>query len=74
VIASNSVSRQHAAITIEHDHAMIEDLGSKNGTRVDGVVVTSPMRLPSSATIRLGAIELTYSLVNANAETETIGE
>ena len=36
----NMVSRRHARLTVNHDHALIEDLGSSNGTFVGGKPVT----------------------------------
>jgi DNA-binding winged helix-turn-helix (wHTH) protein len=73
-IASTSVSRQHAAITVEAERATIEDLESKNGTRLDGVLITRPTLLRSAAAIRLGAVELLYSCVHPNVDTETVNE
>ena len=73
-IASTAVSRQQAAITIDNERATIEDLGSKNGTRVDGVPIDTPTLLRAAATIRIGTVELLYSRISLNAETETVGE
>ena len=36
------VSHQHARLTVNYDHALIEDLGSSNGTFVSGRPVTDP--------------------------------
>jgi pSer/pThr/pTyr-binding forkhead associated (FHA) protein len=36
VLDAVSVSRQHAALEVEGNQAWIEDLGSRNGTAVDG--------------------------------------
>ncbi len=72
-IASTSVSRHHAVITTENETAMVEDLTSKNGTRVDGVTITTPTRLTSGSILRLGAIELQYLCILPNVETETLG-
>ena len=41
VVTVESVSRQHAAIVREHGSVWVTDLGSANGTRVDGQPVTS---------------------------------
>ena len=46
-IESPTVSRRHARILVEEDRAILEDLGSKNGTFVGGSA--SPSR-PSSRT------------------------
>ena len=34
-VEADLVSRQHAKLTLNYDHALIEDLGSSNGTRVN---------------------------------------
>jgi len=45
VIDDAAVSRQHAAITIAGNEAFIEDLRSRNGTRINGRVVVGRQRL-----------------------------
>lgn len=45
VLDDAAVSRQHAVITIDGETAFIEDLRSRNGTRVNGRVVTGRQRL-----------------------------
>src|SRR5260370_41734119 len=49
------VSRRHAQLTINYDHALIEDLGSSNGTFVSGKAVTEPTRLWPNQKIQGGA-------------------
>ena len=39
VIPSSVVSKKHAIITVNHHKVMIEDLESKNGTFVNGIMV-----------------------------------
>jgi DNA-binding winged helix-turn-helix (wHTH) protein len=48
------VSRRHARILIRDGRATLEDLGSKNGTFLDGERVASARALEDGATIRLG--------------------
>lgn len=48
------VSRRHAAITIDGADVSIADLGSKNGTFVGTIAVTSPQRLQDGDEICLG--------------------
>lgn len=43
-----SVSRHHARITVAGDEAVLEDLGSKNGTFVGGVPVDRPTKVVCS--------------------------
>jgi len=48
------VSRKHARLTINLDHALIEDLGSSNGTFVNGNRVTESTRLWPNQKIQVG--------------------
>ena len=53
-----SVSRHHARITVSGDDARVEDLGSKNGTFVNGTAVTSPAAVKDGDEIRIGTATL----------------
>src|SRR5271154_4468420 len=48
------VSRRHAQLTVNFDHALIEDLGSSNGTFVNGQPVKEPTRLWPNQKIQIG--------------------
>ncbi len=60
---SAKVSRQHARIVVSGDTAMIEDLGSKNGTFVGGERVADPTPLSHDDEIRLGQMAATLRVV-----------
>ncbi len=49
------VSRRHAQLTVNYDHVLIEDLGSSNGTFVNGQPVSAPTRLWPNQKIQIGA-------------------
>ncbi|HEX5108832.1 MAG TPA: winged helix-turn-helix domain-containing protein [Vicinamibacterales bacterium] len=67
-----SISRQHARLTIAEGRAVIEDLGSKNGTWVGPVEVTGPTPVRNGDEIRLGSAVVTIH-ASANAmTTETV--
>jgi DNA-binding winged helix-turn-helix (wHTH) protein len=53
-IDSPRVSRRHARIVVEGDVAMLEDLGSKNGTSLNGERIECQARLAHGDEIRLG--------------------
>lgn len=52
------VSRQHAAISVGSERVMLEDLGSRNGIFVNGVLVRRPVSLQNGDRIRIGSDEL----------------
>jgi hypothetical protein len=48
------VSRRHARFTISGNEVTVEDLGSRNGTYVNGQVLTGPRRLVPGDRVRMG--------------------
>ena len=56
----HSVSRRHARIVISGDRATLEDLGSKNGTFLEGEAVTRSSTLSDGDRVRIGTIEMTF--------------
>jgi hypothetical protein len=59
------ISRKHARIQCDLEQATVEDLGSSNGTRLNGVPITRPHVLRAGDRIGIGSCELTVSLVEA---------
>jgi class 3 adenylate cyclase len=61
VLLHPTVSRRHARLVIAANTLQIEDLGSTNGTSVDGAVVISGKQRPlqAGARVTIGDIELT---------------
>jgi len=55
-----SVSRHHATITIKDDVAMLEDLGSKNGTQIMGADIKAPTALKDGDEIEFGHVKGWY--------------
>jgi DNA-binding winged helix-turn-helix (wHTH) protein len=66
------VSRRHARIHIEGNTATIEDLGSKNGTSVNGVPLASACRLADGDRITLGQVGLDFRTRSSTRETKTV--
>jgi DNA-binding winged helix-turn-helix (wHTH) protein len=64
---SPSVSRRHARIVITGNEALIEDLGSRNGTFVQGERVVASRPLHDRDEIRLGSVVLTFRVLTAGA-------
>ena len=61
VLDAVSVSRQHAAIEVEGNQAWIEDLGSRNGTAVDGRRISGRHALSDGQHLRIGDQRLAFS-------------
>src|SRR5947209_3371767 len=53
-------SRLHAEIRQEGDSFWLQDLGSANGTRYNGSVVSMPMPLYSGGEIQIGETVITF--------------
>jgi hypothetical protein len=60
VIADNNISRVHARFRAGDDGWTIEDLGSTNGTKVNGVLITEPTLLSYGQLISLGSLQLHF--------------
>src|ERR1700685_4581327 len=55
------LSRQHLALEREGDNWVVRDLGSKNGTFVNGVRITSPYPLGKNDRVTAGHIALDFA-------------
>ncbi len=72
-IDAGGVSRHHARILVRGSDALLEDLGSKNGTFVAGQRVTAAQPLADGDRIRLGTIVITFRIPQSAHSTETSG-
>lgn len=68
-IDHSSVSRRHARIVIGTGGPMLEDLGSKNGTRVRGKRISTPMRISDGDMIEIGPASLLFRIFNRTDST-----
>ena len=66
------ISRHHARITITAAGAVLEDLGSKNGTMLNGDRVPGPTPLADGAAIVLGTTALKFRVLRTAGSTETL--
>jgi DNA-binding winged helix-turn-helix (wHTH) protein len=71
VIESPTVSRRHARILISDTGAVLEDLGSKNGTSVRGLAVSTPVHLNDGDEIRTGSVVLRFRMTRPKGATAT---
>lgn len=60
IINDPTMSRQHARIRLEEDRFLLFDLGSANGTFVNGAKVEAPVVLADGDTVRFGEAEFTF--------------
>jgi hypothetical protein len=60
VIADNNISRVHARFRASDNGWTIEDLGSTNGTKVNGVLIAKPTLLSHGQLIALGSLQLHF--------------
>jgi DNA-binding winged helix-turn-helix (wHTH) protein len=58
VIDAETVSRRHARITVHEGVASIEDLGSTNGTSVNGLRISTAAELTDGCEVALGTAKL----------------
>ena len=57
VFANDTVSRRHAMLRREGDHFIVVDLGSTNGTRVNGRIAGRAEVRPGDS-VELGEVQL----------------
>jgi pSer/pThr/pTyr-binding forkhead associated (FHA) protein len=60
VIPDASISRQHAQIIRQEMGWYVQDLGSRNGTTINGQHLSAPQRLEDGDTLTVGNIPLRY--------------
>ncbi|MFD0575698.1 FHA domain-containing protein [Dactylosporangium darangshiense] len=60
-LAHPGVSRRHARLQVLGDRLLVTDLGSRNGTFVDGRRISAPTVLAPGAEVRVAGVRLTVS-------------
>jgi DNA-binding winged helix-turn-helix (wHTH) protein len=70
-IEDSTISRRHARIVVAGKSVMIEDLGSKNGTFVEGKRIEKPRVLSDGERIQVGSIVLTFRSFSPEKSTDT---
>ena len=70
-LAVRSVSRRHARLRAAADAIEVEDLGSKNGTFVNGRRVHEPQELSAGDVLRAGSVDVRVGRIAALGSTET---
>jgi DNA-binding winged helix-turn-helix (wHTH) protein len=70
---ASTVSRRHARLMVTRERALLDDLGSKNGTYLGAARVTAPMLLADGDEIRIGSVLVTFH-VRTGASTEILAK
>ncbi len=70
------VSRRHARIVVDDAGARIEDMGSRNGVRVNGAVIREPVALRNGDRVRIGTQDFVFCCVDpgGRAHSRTTGQ
>jgi hypothetical protein len=74
-IEDQLVSRHHARIVLDGDRAVLYDLGSRNGVKVNGTAIKDPTELKDGDRLRIGTQELVFCRVESapSAAAKTTG-
>ena len=72
LVKSSTVSRRHARLTLDAAGAMVEDLGSKNGTYVNDRRIEGSTPVADGDQIRIGSLLFTFRLSQSSTTTETL--
>jgi DNA-binding winged helix-turn-helix (wHTH) protein len=70
-IDSVTLSRRHATIVVTSEETTVEDLGSKNGTHVNGQRIERVVALKDSDQIQFGSVTITYRVLDSLPSTVT---
>jgi DNA-binding winged helix-turn-helix (wHTH) protein len=73
-IDSHTVSRRHASVRVDRGDARLRDLGSKNGTCLNGERLTGEAPLADGDEIRVGAARMVFRRHDPAGSTATGGD
>ena len=71
VINDASISRQHAQFLRQADGVYVQDLNSRNGTRINGEPLLSPRLVKPGDIISIGSVRLKYAPVQSTDTTSS---
>lgn len=60
VLTNPRISRRHARLTWDGEHFLVEDLGSKNGTRINRAPIATPTPIADGDTLELADSHLQF--------------
>jgi predicted component of type VI protein secretion system len=67
---SERVSREHAEFTVTADKVVVRDLGSRNGTLVNGKALNQPCPLKDRDLVQVGPLTFAVSLLDEASDVE----
>ena len=70
VLDDTTISRRHCRLSRADGHVVLEDLGSTNGTRINGAPLAAPATLDDGDVVGIGAHELHYQRHSADEAAE----
>lgn len=71
ILPSDAISRRHCAVEIGEDGVTVQDLGSANGTWIDGAEIGSELRrLDWGRSFRVGRFHLSFEPIQRDADGE----
>ena len=68
-VPSSKASRRHARIVVSPEKAVIEDLGSRNGTRVNDALIDRPVELKNGDRVGVGPAVLVFCVAGSSGST-----
>jgi hypothetical protein len=71
ILYEAGVSRKHARILLENSAFFIEDLGSSNGTRVNGTTIQAKLALKGGDSISMGPVVFNFKPIELQPEGNT---
>ena len=67
------MSREHAEFTITADSVIVRDLGSRNGTLVNGKALTAECRLKDQDLVQVGPLTFAVGISDVPAPAAKVG-
>jgi pSer/pThr/pTyr-binding forkhead associated (FHA) protein len=66
-VDDKTLSREHTRVYLDHGRVFVRDLGSKNGTYLNGALIREPQPLKHGDRIKVGPAHLTVVLEAGDA-------
>src|SRR5207302_2917810 len=72
VVSDPGVSRRHLRLAPVGDALVVRDLGSRNGTKVDGAVISEETTLHAGNVVTIGSVEIVVTTRRGTTHTATV--